>query len=143
MRAVVQGCSRQDAWNIILPLPRTDSPYGAGWPGMTECHLRNNHPLRALHSVLVPLWFLGLDNWASNTLPSLRKSRHWCRHTVLPVQAQPYGLAAGCLQSVHCFVWSGLIIVNMKASRLMPVHIAQMLQSLSKLSSQEECDEAV
>ena len=116
MRAVVQGCSRQDAWNIILPLPRTDSPYGAGWPGMTECHPGNRHPLRALHSVLVPLWFLGLDNWASNILPSLRKSRHWCSHTVLPVQAQPYGLAAGRLQSVHCFVRSGLIIVNMKAS---------------------------
>ena len=80
---------------------------------MAECHLRNNHPL---HSVLVPLWFLGLDNWASNTLPSLRKNRHWCSHTVLPVQAQPYGLAAGRLQSVHCFVRSGLIIVNMKAS---------------------------
>ena len=116
MRAVVQGCSRQDAWNIILPLPRTDSPYGAAWPGMTECHPGNRHPLRALHSVLVPLWFLGLDNWASNILPSLRKSRHWCSHTVLPVQAQPYGLAAGRLQSVHCFVRSGLIIVNMKAS---------------------------
>ena len=46
MRAVVQGCSRQDAWNIILPLPRTDSPYGAGWPGMTECHPGNRHPLK-------------------------------------------------------------------------------------------------
>ena len=30
MRAVVQGCSRQDAWNIILPLPRTDSPIWGG-----------------------------------------------------------------------------------------------------------------
>ena len=71
----------------------------------------------------VPLWFLGLDNWASNILPSLRKSRHWCSHTVLPVQVQPYGLAAGRLQSVHCFVWSGF----------------DHCQHEGKLSSQEEC----
>ena len=117
MRAVVQGCSRQDAWNInSTAAPDRQSIWGGvAWDdGMSG--LGNNHPLRALHSVLVPLWFLGLDNWASNILPSLRKSRHWCSHTVLPVQVQPYGLAAGRLQSVHCFVWSGLIIVNMKAS---------------------------
>ena len=33
-------------------------------------------------------------------------------------------------------------MINMKASRLMPVHIAQMLHALGKLGSQEECDEA-
>jgi len=33
-------------------------------------------------------------------------------------------------------------MITMKASRLMPVHIAQMLQSLDKLGSQEQCDEA-